>query len=340
MSRASSGGSGDWTESSVVVGDPHESARSCSGSGASPELIGRIAAARGRRSEVLVGDSAALARSPGRASAGDVRHGAGPASASTASAVSSLLVRGHVQRRVGVEELGQLGQAALRATAQLRLELGEPADLAAVGDDRDLVQAQFDARAGIADLAPAADLADRDAFDERRPCRHVPGRRIGPPRSASRRGRSVGSAGPSSSSRRTAPPGPVAVAERLDRDGRARTSTGAGGPRSRRGPSRRRRCRRSDPRSGSPWPARGHRTPRPGAASGSARRRPRPSTRYFSSTSTGAGGGDRFERVGHARGSSEPAPAPGRWGTCRTSPRVERVLLEGLERVDRAAAGR
>ena len=108
-------------------------------------------------------------------------------------------------------ERGQLGLLAL---GQLGLELDEPLDDAATLDHIDLVEAQLDTRRGRAQLALAAELADRDALDEWRVAGVLDDEGL-----ASDAGQSTGgatrSAGPSSSSRCMAPSDPSAWASAL-----------------------------------------------------------------------------------------------------------------------------
>ena len=189
----------------------------------------------------------------------------------------------------------------------------------AAGDDIDLVEAQLDPRAGRPELPLAPQLADRHELDERRVAGDARGPAPGRRRPASRAAPATRSAGPSSSSRRTAPPGPSRRGRATSPRRSSRRRADAAGPRSRPGRARRRRCRRSGPRAATAraaalavnGPIGRRRQVRSAAA--------RSVTRYLSSTSTWPSRRLRGV-VAHARGSSEPAPEPGRRGVVATLP--------------------
>ena len=77
-------------------------------------------------------------------------------------------MRARSQPGLRFDRRAERGQLGLIALGQLGLELDEPLDDAATLDDIDLVEAQLDTRRGRPQLALAAELADRDALDERR----------------------------------------------------------------------------------------------------------------------------------------------------------------------------
>ena len=233
------------------------------------------------------------------------------------------------QRRVRGEHLGQHREPLLGALDQLGLELDEAVDDARPGDDVDLVEAQLHSRIAVAHDPLAPELPDGHQLDERRVARqleHERARVRGRPFDGARRPirRSLellaahGAAG-------TLGPG-----QRLDRHDGA--LAGLAEPDREAGLGQR--------------PVRGVHV-----AILELRRaqRGRPGERADLLVDEVALGGRQVDDpvleldldralhgLAHARGSSEPAPAPGRWGRGHDAAVGEGVLLHDLERVDRA----
>ncbi len=78
-----------------------------------------------------------------------------------------LAAVGRRQRRIGAEHRGQPGQPLLGALDELCLELHEPVDHARSRHDIDLVEAQLDPRAPFADDPLAPELADGHQLEQR-----------------------------------------------------------------------------------------------------------------------------------------------------------------------------
>ena len=164
----------------------------------------------------------AAARRPlGPATGRSGASGSSPVAPSTAaSAASSLLVIARCRRRLGIERGAERLELVLVALLQLGLELDEAVDDAAAAHDIDLVEAELDAAPGRLEQALATQLANGHELDERRVAGMLEHQRSGVRRRPVDRRRRRGRPGPSSSSRRTEPPGPSVRGERLDRDDR------------------------------------------------------------------------------------------------------------------------
>ena len=118
-----------------------------------------------------------------------------------------LAAVGRPKCRIGPERGAKARQTLFVALRELSLEFDEPSEDPLALDDIHLVEAQLDPRRAVAELSLAAELADRDDLEQRRVTHVLQDERAGVGGRPAV-GPTARSAGPSSSSRPTDPPGP------------------------------------------------------------------------------------------------------------------------------------